>query len=200
MAKPEGIDSRTALLDAADRLLIERGYGALTVRLVAAEAGVAHGLVRYYFGTLEGLLLEAFRRFTEQLHERQREMYARDIPFIDKWREAMRFLEETDRDSGYAKLWLEMQAMSWNRPEIREQLFEVNRGWRTIVGDAISAAMDDYGIDTDEYPVDAVLSLVLTFNIGVQVEAVGGITEGHRELLEMIDRMLVRLEEAKPPS
>ena len=40
------IDSRTALLDAAERLLIERGHGALTVRVVASEAGVNHGLVR----------------------------------------------------------------------------------------------------------------------------------------------------------
>ncbi|MGI9585171.1 MAG: TetR/AcrR family transcriptional regulator [Acidimicrobiia bacterium] len=200
MAQTETIDSRTALLDAAERLLIKRGHAALSVRVVATEAGVNHGLVRYYFGTLDGLLLEAFRQFTEQLFERQRELYARDVPFIEKWREAMGYLEETDRDTGYSKLWLEMQAMSWNRPEIQEQLHEINRGWRTILTAAFAEAMEDYGVDTDEFPVRAIVTLVTTFNLGIQLEAVGGMTDGHRELLDMIDRMLVGLEERKAQS
>jgi AcrR family transcriptional regulator len=194
MAQITKIDSRTALLDAAERLMIERGYGALTVRVVATEAGVNHGLVRYYFDTLDVLLLEAFTRFSDRLFERQRALYEGEGPFIDKWRVAMGYLEDEDRETGYSKLWLEMQAMAWNRPDLQARLKEVNSGWRAILVDAIGGAMAGYGLDTDRFAVDAVVSLVMTFNLGIHIEAAGGVTDGHEALLAMIDRILVDLE------
>ena len=190
-------DSRTALLDAAERLLIDKGYTAITVRSVAAEAGVNHGLVRYYFSTLDNLLLESCERVSSELFERQRVLYAEDRPFIEKWRSAMGYIEIEDRKSGYSKLWLEMQAMAWNRPDLQAQLQHINRQWRTILTDAFTEAMDDYGIDANQFPIDAVVSFVMTFNLGLQLEAVGGITDGHDALLTLIDNHLQRLEQTK---
>ena len=51
-----------ALLDAAERMLVSDGYARITTRSVAAEAGVNHGLVHYYFGSKERLLVEVVRR------------------------------------------------------------------------------------------------------------------------------------------
>ena len=51
-----------------------------------------HGLVHYYFGSIENLLVRALERFTERLIARQRELYAADVPFVEKWRTAMRYL------------------------------------------------------------------------------------------------------------
>jgi TetR/AcrR family transcriptional regulator len=199
MSTAPDIDSRTALLDAAERLLIERGHAALSVRVVATEADVNHGLVRYYFTNLDNLLLEAFDRFTNQLFGRQRALYAQDIPFIEKWRTAMSYLEIEDRDTGYGKLWLEMQSLAWNKPELKARLQEVNRGWRDILTKAFTSAMDDYCIDTEQFPVDAVVSLVMTFNLGLQLEAIGGTREGHDALLAMIDQQLQQAEHTKQP-
>src|SRR5918998_6238098 len=83
-----------ALLDAAERLLIVTGYAGLTTRRVAREAGVNHGLVHYYFGSMEELLLQVLERFTDRLIARQAEMYARPVPFLEKWRTAGRWLDE----------------------------------------------------------------------------------------------------------
>ena len=52
--------SRTALLDAAERLMVEKGYGAVTSRKVADEAGLKPQLVHYY-RTMDELFLEMFR-------------------------------------------------------------------------------------------------------------------------------------------
>ena len=52
-------DTRSALLDAAMRVVAERGLRGLTHRAVAEAAGVTHGLVRHYFGSVDALLLEA---------------------------------------------------------------------------------------------------------------------------------------------
>ena len=58
------------LLDAAERLLVDVGYGGITTRRLAEEAGVNHGLVHYYFGSNENLLVRALERFTERMIER----------------------------------------------------------------------------------------------------------------------------------
>ncbi|MBA4857450.1 TetR/AcrR family transcriptional regulator [Nocardia farcinica] len=52
---------RTALLAAAVRVCAEHGLRNLTYRMVAREAGVAHGLVAHHFGSRDVLLEEALR-------------------------------------------------------------------------------------------------------------------------------------------
>jgi hypothetical protein len=50
--------------------------------------------------------------------------------------------------------------------------------------------MRDYGLDRRRFPVAAVVSLVITFNEGMMLERLSGISDGHRELLRTIDRWL----------
>jgi TetR/AcrR family transcriptional regulator len=182
---PARAAAEEALLDAAERLLVEIGYARITTRRLAEEAGVNHGLVHYYFGSNENLLVHALERFTERLIARQRDLYAADTPFIEKWRTAMRYL--VSEDVTYEKVWLELQAMAWNDPELRERLARVNGEWRAVLTEAFAQARDEFGI---VMPVDALVSLVMTFNIGIIVERLGGIEAGHRELLEWIDNWL----------
>src|SRR5690242_3995124 len=175
---PTRAEARDTFLDAAERLLVEGGWADVTTRRLAKEAGLNHGLVHYYFGSMELVLVEVLERFTGRLIERQRAMYAGQEPFIEKWRTAMGYLDE-DQASGYQKIWLELQAMAWNRPELRERIAHVNAEWRAVLTDAFSAAMDDYDIDTDRLPVAAVVSLVVTFNEGIMLERLSGVTAGH---------------------
>jgi AcrR family transcriptional regulator len=178
-----------ALLDAAERLLVEVGHAGITTRRLAEEAGVNHGLVHYYFGSIENLLVRVLERFTAELTARQRAMYASEIPFIEKWRQAMRYL--VAEDVAYEKIWLELQALAWNRPELREQVASVNDEWRGVLTEAFKEPRERYGI---EMPLDALVSLVMTFNEGVIVERLSGITTGHEELLAWIEGWLERKE------
>jgi AcrR family transcriptional regulator len=175
---PEG-----ALLDAAERLLVEIGHAGITTRRLAEEAGVNHGLVHYYFGSIENLLARVLERYTADLTARQRAMYAAaDVPFIEKWRQAMRYL--VAEDVAYEKIWLELQALAWNRPELRERVAHVNDEWRAVLTEAFAEPRERYGI---EMPLDALVSLVMTFNEGVILERLSGIETGHAALLEWID-------------
>jgi AcrR family transcriptional regulator len=174
-----------ALLDAAERLLVDVGYARITTRALAEEASVNHGLVHYYFGSNENLLVRALERFTERLIARQRDLYEAEGPFVDKWRTAMRYL--LSEDATYEKIWAELQALAWNHPEIREQLARVNAEWRAVLTDALREPHRELGI---EMPLDALVSLVMTFNIGIMVERLGDIENGHRELLDWIDEWL----------
>jgi AcrR family transcriptional regulator len=173
------------LLDAAERLLVDVGYSGITTRRLAEEAGVNHGLVHYYFGSIENLLVRVLERFTNRLIARQRAMYADpDLPFVEKWRTAMRYLDE---DRPYQKIWYELQALAWNRPELRERVDHVNGEWRTVLTEALGEPRERYGI---EMPLDALVSLVVTFNEGIILERLSGIETGHGELLDWLDSWL----------
>src|SRR3954463_7540090 len=108
-----------ALFDAAERLLIEVGYAGITTRRLAEVAGVNHGLVHYYFGSNENLLVQMLKRFTARLIARQEALYEADIPFVEKWRTAMRHL--VSDDVAYEKVWLPAQGPRRGNPRRRER-------------------------------------------------------------------------------
>src|SRR5215471_17047743 len=130
--KPDEVAPPERLLDAAERLLIDVGHEGVTTRHVSRAAGLNHGLVHYYFGSMEELFLAVLERFTARLIVRQRAMYAAVTTFLVKWRKAMGFLEE-DLAAGYPKIWLELQAMSWHRPAMRARIQAVRGEWVKVL-------------------------------------------------------------------
>jgi AcrR family transcriptional regulator len=54
------------------RVVAQRGLDAVSVRTVAAEAGVSIGAVQYHFAAKDGLLLAAYRRAIDQVTARAR--------------------------------------------------------------------------------------------------------------------------------
>ena len=59
---PEPADARDKLVDATLRLLVSRPVAGVSVRDIAAEAGVNHGLVHRHFGSKDGLIRAAVER------------------------------------------------------------------------------------------------------------------------------------------
>jgi AcrR family transcriptional regulator len=186
---------RETLLQAAERLLVEDGREAMTTRRIARAAGLNHGLVHYYYGSVDALLLAVFERFTERLVGRQRDMYARDEPFIEKWRTAMGYME-ADLAAGYPKVWAELQAIAFNEPELRAGFARVTGEWRAVLTDAFTRAAEEYGLSRSV--VEPFVTLVMTFTIGMYNERLVGIDQGHAALLEWFDAMLVSLAERAP--
>jgi TetR/AcrR family transcriptional regulator len=180
---PRG-DAEDRFLDAAERLLVDVGHAQITTRRLAKEADANHGLVHYYFGSMENLLARVLERFTERLIERQRQLYASDLPFLEKWRTAMRYL---DADERYQRIWYELQALAWSRPELRERVALVDAEWRAVLREALAEPLERYGLPI---PLEALVALVVTFNEGIIWERLSGIDTGHAELLEWIDAWL----------
>ena len=179
-----GAKAESALLDAAERLLVTVGHAELTTRRVADEAGVNHGLVHYYFGSMDQLLARVLERFTERLIARQRAMYGENRPFIDKWRTAMRYLDD---DRPYQKVWFELQALAWNRPELRETVARVRVAWYDVLAEAFEQARREHQIDV---PTDILVALVATMNEGIILERLSEAGEHHDGLLDWIDGWL----------
>ena len=182
-----------ALLDAAERLLVDVGHAGITTRRLAAEAGANHGLVHYYFGSMDEVFVQVLERFTGRLVARQREMYAGDAPFIEKWRASWRF-QQDDLRGGYSKVWMELQALSWSRPALRPRVVRVNEEWRAVLREAFGRAADEYGLDEEAFPVEALVALMMTFGQGYALERLEGIEAGHADLLGWVERWLEGLE------
>lgn len=88
---------REQILAAARRLFSERGYSTVSTTEIAAEAGVARGLLNHYFGTKRGLYIEVVR---EMLRVRP----AQQVPeYVNGTTPHERLSESIDR-------WLEMVA------------------------------------------------------------------------------------------
>jgi TetR/AcrR family transcriptional regulator len=184
-------ETEARFLDAAERLLVEVGYAGITTRRLAEAAGANHGLVHYYFGSMEELLFQVLERFTDRLVARQREMYASDLPYLEKWRSAMRYLDE---DRPYQKIWWELQAMAWNRPEFRDRVQQVHAAWCDAMREAVREALGRYRLDAGPLDADGWVTLIVALNEGIILERLSGIRRGHDELLQAIDGWLAGLE------
>src|ERR1700735_967217 len=185
-----------AFLDAAERLLVREGAAGISTRQLAREAGQNHGLVHYYFGSVDELLLQTLERFTARILERQRAMYGSEAPFIEKWRTAMAFIDE-DLASGYPKIWAELQALAWNKPELRERLRGVHDRWHDVLSDALAEAIEEYDLDDSPFSAESWAALVAQFNQGLLFERLLGFDRGHEPLLTAIDAWLSSLEKRK---
>jgi AcrR family transcriptional regulator len=64
-----GARSREAVLDAAERIMADRGYEAATIASLVEEAGVPASSIYHYFGSKEGVLLAVMERGAERFHE-----------------------------------------------------------------------------------------------------------------------------------
>ncbi len=183
-----------ALMDAAERLLYEVGYAGVTTRAVAEAAGVNHGLVHYYFGSMEELLTQTLARFVEQLALALEGLYADpNLTFAEKWRLGSQFWvnEPTSR---FPKILLELLAMGWNMPVLRRRLTDVHARFRTIFEQHFEQAFRDYGLDESQFPLKVVVAAVTSFQLGLIVEGLSGVEEGHAELLDWIQHWIDDLE------
>lgn len=67
--KEKAEESKKELLEAAYRLFLEQGYSKTGMRQIAAEAGVSHGLITYYFKNKREVAIELLKQKMEQFSE-----------------------------------------------------------------------------------------------------------------------------------
>jgi AcrR family transcriptional regulator len=183
-----------ALMDAAECLLYEVGYAGVTTRAVAEAAGVNHGLVHYYFGSMEELLTRTLERFVEQLAVALETLYADpDLSFAEKWRLGSQFWVE-EPTSRFPKILLELLAMGWNMPVLRVRLTEVHAQFRAIFEHHFGQALRDYDVDESQFPLKVIVAAVTSFQLGLIVEGLSGVEDGHQELLDWIQQRIDALE------
>jgi hypothetical protein len=89
---------------------------------------------------------------------------------------------------------MELQALSWNHPDLRPRVARVNAEWRGVLREAFERAAQEYGVDI---PVGTLVAMTMTFAQGYALERLEGIDEGHSDLLDWIERWLEGLDRTR---
>jgi AcrR family transcriptional regulator len=63
--------TKSAILDAAERLFAAQGFEAASLRTITAEAGANLGAVNYHFTSKDGLILAVLKRMFQPVNERR---------------------------------------------------------------------------------------------------------------------------------
>ena len=180
--------TRAQLLTAAEELLVEEGYAAVTSRRVAAKAGLKPQLVHYYFRTMDDLFLALVRRGAEQNLERQARALASPQPLHALW--------ELSTDRAGTTLTMEFSALANHRKAIRAELASFAEQFRRLQHEALAGVLERAGVDPDEFPPEAVLVLITSVSQILVLEETLGVTTGHAEMRMLVERYLARYEGA----
>ena len=129
--------NRGLLLDAAEQLMLEEGYAAVTSRRLASKAGLKPQLVHYYFRTMEDLFLEVFRRRAEEGLQMQAEALKSPQPLWALWR--------FGTDPAFTRISMEFMALANHRKEMRAEIAYYAERFREEQRQAVTAALQRYG-------------------------------------------------------
>ena len=141
------VETSTTLLEAAKKVLRQKGYAALSTRDVAAAAGVPLSQIHYHFGSKQGMVLALFEYLNAQLLDRQNAMFGdSSLKLSEQWDRACDYLDD-DIASGYVRVLQELIAASWADTAVAQVVRTALMQWvDLIVGTARKAERELGGL------------------------------------------------------
>ena len=179
-------DPRTALLDAAQRLMLTEGYAAVTSRRVAAEAGVNPGLIYYYFGPMDNMFVEVFRCSAERMLEQQARALSAEQPLWALW--------DLIRDQTNTGMNLEFLALGNHRKAVQAEMKDFSIRFRRLQFEAMSSILERYQIDSEQWPAEAVMLLLDGVARFMGEERSYGLNLGHTQATSVVERLITQVE------
>jgi AcrR family transcriptional regulator len=163
-------DKAQRIIAAMRASVAARGAAASTFDHVAREAGVSRGLLHYYFGSKEQLLVEVVRHDCE---ERISGMEAR----IDRATSADEIIaalvlgleEFIDGEPGSPAVIYELLSASRHSEDIRAELAELYRRWRADLAESLRTKERD-GVVALEADPESVASMLFALGDGVGIQ------------------------------
>ena len=187
---------KTAVLEAACRVIADRGADATRFADVAAESGVPVSTLQYYFGSREDLLVAAFRHASgAEIAALEADIAVMSDPWDQLERIISRALTGYQPDApGAGRLWVESWHFGIRDPEMRADALRDNAAWRRLVADVVRGGVElgTFGVRHDPDMI-AVLAIALVDGMGIPLSladpeitapgAVQDVLAGLRELL-----------------
>jgi len=178
--------NRTVLLDAAEQLMLDEGYAAVSSRRVAAKAGLKPQLVHYYFRTMDDLLLAVFRRRAEEGLARQARALASEQPLRALW--------EFSSEAMGTAITMEFAALANHRKSIRAEIADYSERFRAAQLGFLSDLLERHGIHPDVCTPGALAVILSSLSRILVIEQALGMSLGHAETSALVEQLLHRLE------
>jgi AcrR family transcriptional regulator len=179
-------EARGEILDAADRLLVERPPDAVGLADIAREASVSHALVSHYFGTYVGVVDAVLERRRAAVRARMMERIAKaDLVDPDELLDAL-FEALSDRTFVRLSLW----ALAAERPSASATFPLHSQGMR-LVAEAIVERLGDRRAETRRR-IEQALVVAGSATLGYVVARGGWMAALGREPSAAFDRSVRR--------
>src|SRR5690242_13331561 len=164
-------DKAARIVDAMRASVAERGIAGSTFDLVAREAGVSRGLLHYYFGTKERLLVEVVRRECD-VRKRRLEAAIEDAETADQVLDALvqSFQEFLGTGPTAALMHYEMLTLAQRNAEIAGELAALGQSTRSHLADILRAKRDAGALELRAEP-DAVALFLFALADGLTVRS-----------------------------
>jgi len=177
------------MIDAAEDILREEGYRALTSRRIAERVGFKQRLVYYYFRTMDHLIVEAFRRVSVRELARLSEAVQAEHPFREIWDISVHTLDP--------RLISEFMALANRIEPLRTEVIHFIAQSRRLQVEAIAKAVEQRpGLSRLKPTVLAMLGSSMALNLLREQDL--GIDLGHAGVLELIAGFLSKADAAAP--
>ena len=184
--------NRGVLLDAAEQLMVEDGYAAVTSRRVAERAGLKPQLVHYYFRTMDEMFIEVFRRMSQQGLDAHAEALKSEQPLWALW--------EFGTDPAATRLTMEFMGLANHRKALRAEIALYADKFRQQQVDAVTSALKRYGYDVSQVPPVVWAVFATSVSRVLVLERELGVSFGHAEMLAFCEDWLRRLEGERMPA
>lgn len=183
-ARKSGDLRRDEILDGTIRAVSRSGFAAVTLRDVAAEVGVAHGLIGHYFGSRDELLAAAFDRAVTAELATTCDTDPNPLVALVAW------LAVTPRE--HYLVWIDAWSEAPRNPSLRASLARHHRDCEARLAAVIARGHVAGVLETDD-PARAASSITgLADGLAVQCHAIGIIDadEVDRRVFEVVERLL----------
>jgi AcrR family transcriptional regulator len=192
-------ETGTALLEAAKKVLHQKGYAGLSTRDVAAAAGVPLSQIHYHFGSKQGLVLALFEYLNAQLLDRQDALFHDPaLTLSEQWDRACDYLDD-DIASGYVRVLQELIAASWADKAVARIVRAGLMGWVGLVTELAAKAEARFGT-LGPFRAEDIGALVASAFIGGESLHLMGLEKQGSPIRGALRRVgdLVRALEAQP--
>lgn len=178
--------NRVVLIDAAEQLLLEEGYAAVTSRRVADRAGLKPQLVHYYFRTMEDLFLAVYRRRAEEGLSVLSTALQSPQPLWALWR----FSTAPEA----TRLTMEFMGLANHRKILRAEIVYHAERFREMQNQAIAEALRRHGAEITDVPPVVWTVFATAVSQAIVMERALGMSTGHAETFAFCETWLRRLE------
>jgi AcrR family transcriptional regulator len=152
------------IVDAALETLRERGFAGATSRAIARAGGFNQALIFYHHGSLEGLLLAALRRTSEERLDRYREAVA-GHESLATLVPVMVDLYQEDKAAGHVRIVSQVVAGSIGRPELAREVLALMEPWIDLAEETLARVLPS------DLPIRDVAYATVVFYLGVNLMA-----------------------------
>lgn len=174
-SKDGAVTTRSLILDAAEAILRDDGYAAVTSRAIAEKANLKSRLVHYYFGTMDDLFLAVIRRIEDRYFAAYLQKMTAGFAVQDLVNGII-----SSVDSG---LMQELSALALRRNDVRDEVARVLDRARQMDIAMMERVSKDLGLEKSGLS-PTVLALLMAGAVRVITEESAiGVTRGHDELL-----------------